>query len=131
MAQYLTLTATPRDEFGKGFARRLRTAGRIPGVIYSGTTENVHFSVDRIQFTAVIRNQGVNAIVELDIDGVRVVPGAVAMADRDGVFFLPAGDADAILARAAAVVAREETLHAALAGGRSLCEALGFSDAAP
>ena len=69
MAQYLTLTATPRDEFGKGFARRLRTAGRIPGVIYSGTTENVHFSVDRIQFTAVIRNQGVNAIVELDIDG--------------------------------------------------------------
>lgn len=69
MAQYLTLTATPRDEFGKGFARRLRTAGRIPGVVYSGTTENVHFSVDRIQFTAVIRNQGVNAIVELDIDG--------------------------------------------------------------
>ena len=68
MAQYLTLTATPRDEFGKGFARRLRTAGRIPGVVYSGTTENVHFSVDRIQFT-VIRNQGVNAIVELDIDG--------------------------------------------------------------
>ena len=69
--------------------------------------------------------------IELDIDGVRVVPGAVAMADRDGVFFLPTGDADAILARAAAVVAREETLHAALAGGRSLCEALGFSDAAP
>jgi large subunit ribosomal protein L25 len=69
MAQYPTLTATPRDEFGKGFARRLRVAGRIPGVIYSGTTENVHFSVDRIEFTAVIRNQGINAIVELDIDG--------------------------------------------------------------
>lgn len=69
MAQYPTLTATPRDEFGKGFSRRLRAAGRIPGVIYSGTTENVHFSVDRIEFTAVIRNQGVNAIVELDLDG--------------------------------------------------------------
>lgn len=69
MAQYPTLTATPREDFGKGFARRLRTAGRIPGVIYSGTTDNVHFSVDRVEFTAVIRNQGVNAVVELDIDG--------------------------------------------------------------
>ena len=69
MAQYLTLTATPRDEFGKGFARRLRTAGRIPGVVYSGTTENVHFSVDRLEFTAVVRNDGANAIVEFDIDG--------------------------------------------------------------
>lgn len=69
MAQYPTLTAAPRDEFGKGFARRLRVAGQIPGVIYSGTTENVHFSVDRIKFTSIIRNQGVNAIVELDIDG--------------------------------------------------------------
>lgn len=69
MAQYPTLTATPREDFGKGFARRLRTAGRIPGVIYSGTTDNVHFSVNRVEFTAVIRNQGVNAVVELDIDG--------------------------------------------------------------
>ncbi|QGU04090.1 50S ribosomal protein L25/general stress protein Ctc [Corynebacterium comes] len=69
MAQYPTLSATPRDEFGKGFARRLRVAGRIPGVIYSGGTENVHFSVDRIKFTAVVRNQGVNAVIELDVDG--------------------------------------------------------------
>lgn len=69
MAQYPTLSATPRDEFGKGFARRLRVAGRIPGVIYSGGTDNIHFSVDRIQFTAVVRNQGVNAVIELDVDG--------------------------------------------------------------
>lgn len=69
MAKYPTLTATPREDFGKGFARRLRVAGRIPGVIYSGDTDNVHFSVDRVEFTAVIRNYGVNAVVELDIDG--------------------------------------------------------------
>ncbi|MCS5478689.1 50S ribosomal protein L25/general stress protein Ctc [Corynebacterium sp. YIM 101645] len=69
MAQYPTLTATPREDFGKGFARRLRRDGRVPGVVYSGDTDNVHFSVDRIEFTAVIRNQGVNAVVELDIDG--------------------------------------------------------------
>ena len=69
MAKYPTLTATAREEFGKGFARRLRRDGRIPGVIYSGTTENVHFSVDRLEFTAVVRNDGANAVVEFDIDG--------------------------------------------------------------
>ena len=69
MAKYPTLTAAPREEFGKGYARRLRVAGRIPGVIYSQGSENVHFSVDRIEFTAVVRNQGVNAVVELDVDG--------------------------------------------------------------
>lgn len=69
MAKYPTLTAAPREEFGKGYARRLRVAGRIPGVIYSQGAENVHFSVDRIEFTAVVRNQGVNAVVELDVDG--------------------------------------------------------------
>ncbi|RNE48555.1 50S ribosomal protein L25/general stress protein Ctc [Corynebacterium alimapuense] len=69
MAKYPTLTATLREEFGKGFARRLRSAGRIPGVIYSGHTENVHFSVDRLEYTAVIRNNGVNSIIEFDIDG--------------------------------------------------------------
>lgn len=69
MAKYPTLTATAREEFGKGFARRLRREGRIPGVIYSGATENVHFSVDRLVLTAVVRNDGANAIVEFDIDG--------------------------------------------------------------
>lgn len=69
MAQYPTLTAATREEFGKGFARRLRRAGKIPGVIYSGHTENVHFAVDRLEFTAVVRNHGSNAIVEFDIDG--------------------------------------------------------------
>lgn len=69
MAQYPTITATPREDFGKGFARRLRVAGRIPGVIYAAGTENIHFSVDRVEFTAVVRNYGVNAVVELDIDG--------------------------------------------------------------
>lgn len=67
--------------------------------------------------------------VELQIGGVRVVPGAQVSVDRDGVFFLPSEQGEAILARAAAVVAREDTLHAALAKGESLVEALGFADA--
>lgn len=69
--------------------------------------------------------------VTLDIDGVEVAPGVTVTVDRDGVLFLPAGHGDAVLARAAAVVAREETLHAALAEDDSLVDALGFRDAAP
>jgi len=69
MSQDTKVHAEVREQFGKGFARRLRVAGRVPGVIYSAGTENVHFSVDRVEFTAVVRNQGVNAVVELDIDG--------------------------------------------------------------
>lgn len=68
--------------------------------------------------------------VELEIGDVRVVPGMPVTVDRDGVFFLPADQGEAILARAAAVVAREDTLHAALSKGQSLVEALGFSDVA-
>mgnify|MGYP002723416804 FL=1 len=58
-----------REEFGKGAARRLRREGRIPGVLYESGIDNVHFSVDRIEISAIIRNEGVNAILELDLDG--------------------------------------------------------------
>ena len=57
-------------------------------------------------------------------------PGVLVTVDRDGAFFLPPDWGEAILARAAAVVAREEHLHAALANGDSLVDALGFTDAA-
>lgn len=67
--QYPTLQAAARTEFGKGFARRLRVAGQVPGVIYGPEVETTHFSVDRIALTAVVRNDGVNAVIELDIEG--------------------------------------------------------------
>ena len=65
--------AEKREEFGKGSARRLRRDGKIPGVLYEKGIENVHFAVDRIEMTAVVRNDGVNAIVELDIDGEKLL----------------------------------------------------------
>ncbi|MCS4489963.1 50S ribosomal protein L25/general stress protein Ctc [Corynebacterium sp. ES2794-CONJ1] len=66
----LVLSATPRQEFGKGVARRLRAAGRVPGVIYGQTLDNpVHFSADLLEIHAVLRNYGSNAVFELDIEG--------------------------------------------------------------
>ncbi|VEH09078.1 50S ribosomal protein L25/general stress protein Ctc [Corynebacterium kutscheri] len=70
MASYETLSAAPRSDFGKGFARRLRVAGQVPGVIYGIELENpVHFSIDRLELHALLRNHGSNAVVELDIEG--------------------------------------------------------------
>lgn len=69
----IVVPAVKREEFGKGAARRLRRDGRLPGVLYEAGVENVHFSVDRIEMTSVVRNEGVNAIVELEIDGEKLL----------------------------------------------------------
>lgn len=69
-SKYPTLKASTRTEFGKGAARRLRRAWQIPGVIYGGDLEeNVHFSVPLLEIQAIVRNHGVNAIIEMDIEG--------------------------------------------------------------
>ncbi|MGP6173739.1 50S ribosomal protein L25/general stress protein Ctc [Corynebacterium sp. A21] len=68
-ATYPTVPAAARTEFGKGIARRLRVAGQVPGVIYAPQTETIHFSVDLIALTAVVRNHGVNAVIEIDLEG--------------------------------------------------------------
>ncbi|MDY5785146.1 MULTISPECIES: 50S ribosomal protein L25/general stress protein Ctc [unclassified Corynebacterium] len=67
------IKATKREEFGKGSARRLRRAGQIPGVMYEAGADNHHFSVDRIEFTALVRNEGTNAVLELDLEGEKLL----------------------------------------------------------
>lgn len=62
-----------REEFGKGSARRLRRDGKIPGVLYEKGIENIHFAVDLIEMTAIVRNDGANAIVELELDGEKLM----------------------------------------------------------
>ena len=63
------LKAEVRSEFGKGFARRLRAAGKIPGVVYGHAVDVLHFAVDRLEMTALVRNNGVNAVFELELEG--------------------------------------------------------------
>lgn len=56
-----------RENFGKGFARRLRAAGKIPAVIYGHGTEPVHVSLPGHQVSLLIRRA--NALLELDVAG--------------------------------------------------------------
>ena len=51
----VTLNATQRDEFGKGAARKLRSAGRLPVVVYSGGQPPAHLSVDPAELEAIFR----------------------------------------------------------------------------
>lgn len=70
MASYPTIAAAARTEFGKGYARRLRVAGQVPGVIYGVDLEApIHFSMSRLELHKLLRAHGVNAVLELDIEG--------------------------------------------------------------
>lgn len=56
-----------RENFGKGFARRLRAAGQIPAVVYGHGTTPVHVALPGHQVSLLVRRA--NALLELDIDG--------------------------------------------------------------
>lgn len=61
------VVAELRESFGKGFARRLRAAGKIPAVIYGHGTEPVHVALPGHQIALLIRRS--NVVLELDVDG--------------------------------------------------------------
>lgn len=69
MAETPVIKAELREEFGKGAARRLRREWRLPGVLYGNKAENIHFHADLLEMQALIRNDGTNAVLELEIDG--------------------------------------------------------------
>lgn len=69
MAELTVLAAQPRTEFGKGAARRLRRDSRVPVVVYGLDLEPLHVHVDILEFQAILRNEGVNAVLELEVEG--------------------------------------------------------------
>ena len=70
-----TLEALKRDTRGKNEARRLRVAGRIPGVVYGaksgGTTADaVPVAVDPKEVLRILHSEsGANTLINLRLDG--------------------------------------------------------------
>jgi large subunit ribosomal protein L25 len=62
-----TVVAEVRDSFGKGAARKIRAAGKIPAVIYGHGTEPVHITVPAHQVGLLLRKA--NAVLNIDIAG--------------------------------------------------------------
>ncbi len=67
MSEDNKVSAEIRENFGKGFARRLRAAGQIPAVLYGHGTAPVHLALPGHQMTLLIRRA--NAVLDLDIAG--------------------------------------------------------------
>ena len=63
------LAAEPRTEFGKGAARRTRRAGKIPAVLYGHGSDPQHVALPALEFARVVREQGSNAVLSLDLNG--------------------------------------------------------------
>jgi large subunit ribosomal protein L25 len=63
------IDAETRTEFGKGAARRTRRAGKIPAVLYGHGTDPQHLTLPSLEFARVVRDQGRNAVLELNVAG--------------------------------------------------------------
>lgn len=67
MADDNKVIAEARDSFGKGAARKIRAAGKIPAVIYGHGTDPQHVTLPAHQVGLILRKA--NAVLELDIAG--------------------------------------------------------------
>ena len=67
MADDNKLVAEARDSFGKGAARKIRAAGKIPAVIYGHGTDPVHVTLPGHQVGLILRKA--NQVLDLDIAG--------------------------------------------------------------
>jgi large subunit ribosomal protein L25 len=64
------LKAKKRDDSGKGAARTLRRAGRVPAVLYGRELEAIHLSLDAHEAEKLFHSISVdNTIVDLDVEG--------------------------------------------------------------
>ncbi|ASN51468.1 50S ribosomal protein L25/general stress protein Ctc [Sinomonas sp. R1AF57] len=61
------LAAEKRTEFGKGYARRIRAAHKIPAVIYGHGAEPIHVALPGHETMIAVRVP--NALLTLDIEG--------------------------------------------------------------
>ncbi|PPG31410.1 50S ribosomal protein L25 [Pseudoclavibacter sp. RFBG4] len=67
MAETNKLSVELRESFGKGAARKIRAAGKIPAVLYGHGTEPRHLTLPGHETMLLIRKA--NALIELDIEG--------------------------------------------------------------
>jgi large subunit ribosomal protein L25 len=63
------LTAELRTEFGKGAARRIRRAAKVPAVLYGHGTDPIHISLPGHETLLALRTA--NALLSIDVEGTR------------------------------------------------------------
>jgi large subunit ribosomal protein L25 len=63
------IKAEARTEFGKGAARRIRRADKVPAVVYGHGKDPMHVTLPGHETMMALKRGGANALLELDIDG--------------------------------------------------------------
>lgn len=64
------LTAESREDVGKGAARKMRAAGKVPAVLYGPAVEPMRLAVDALQlWHALHTDAGTNVLINLAVDG--------------------------------------------------------------
>lgn len=63
------LDAKNRESFGKGASRQLRRDGFVPAVMYAKEQKPKHVSLPTRELAAILRENGTNAVIELNVDG--------------------------------------------------------------
>jgi large subunit ribosomal protein L25 len=79
----VTLKAQSRTEFGSRESRRLRRAGFVPGVVYSGGSDARPFQVTERDARNVLVHGG--ALIDVEIEGTGTVPAVIKEQQRDPV----------------------------------------------
>ena len=70
MLKNVTLSAEKREGTGKGVARKLRQAGKIPAVVYGRDMDAIHIAVDGHEADLLFRSIPVdNTIIQLQVEG--------------------------------------------------------------
>jgi large subunit ribosomal protein L25 len=63
------IKAESRTEFGKGAARRIRRAAKVPAVIYGHGNDPIHVTLPGHDTMLAIKHGGANAVLNIEIDG--------------------------------------------------------------
>ena len=63
------IKAETRTEFGKGAARRIRRADKVPAVVYGHGNDPIHLTLPGHETMMALKHGGANALLELDVDG--------------------------------------------------------------
>ncbi len=70
MAEQRNITAESRTDQGKGASRRLRRAGKVPGIVYGGGSEPKMIQMNQLQTLRYAENEWFfSALLELDVEG--------------------------------------------------------------
>lgn len=68
----IEISARKREAQGTGASRRLRQAGRVPGIVYGGDRSPMNIELDHKDLFLSLRNEKFHAsILSLDVDGTR------------------------------------------------------------